>query len=127
MASTEIPILLTIDCPRRALPDTNDSRMKIYDLHDDQNRIFAFEIPNPGLGRGGVYRVVETIPGGALVRRPKRFLSWFREGTFCEFIVDGETYDVEEPFGDNSRYWVGPRPPRWLPQTEKVRDAFARW
>jgi len=101
--------------------------MKTYDLHDDQNRVFAFEIRNLGLGRDGVCRVVETIPGATLVRRPKKFLSWFREDTFCEFTVDGETYEVEEPFGDNSRYWVGPRPPRWLPQTERVRDAFAGW
>jgi hypothetical protein len=99
--------------------------MKIYDLHDEQNRAFAFEIPNLLLGRRGVCRIVKSIPGAKVVRKPK-FLSWLRESTFCEFIVDGETYEVEEPFGDNSRYWVGPRPPRWLPQTEKVRDAFAR-
>jgi hypothetical protein len=101
--------------------------MKIYDLHDDQKRVFAFEIPNFGLGRVGVCRVVETVPGATLTRRPKKFLSWFREDKFCEFTVGGETYEVEEPFGDNSRYWVGPRPPRWIPQTERVREAFARW
>jgi uncharacterized protein (DUF1499 family) len=99
--------------------------MNIYDLHDEQNRPFAFEISNLVLGRHGVCRVVESIPGAKVVRKPK-FLSWFRESTFCEFVVDGEMYEVEEPFGDNSRYWVGPSTPRWLPQTEKVRNAFAR-
>ncbi len=100
--------------------------MKIYDLHDVENKVFAFEVSTLGIRRRGVCRVVETIPDAVFVRRPK-CLSWFRESSFCEFIVDGETYVVEEPFGDNSRYWVGPTPPRWLPQTEKVREAFARW
>jgi hypothetical protein len=100
--------------------------MKIYDIKDNQGNVFAFEVSNFGLGRHGVCRVVETIPGAVLVRKPK-FLSWFRESSFCEFIVDGEIYEADEPFGDNSRYWVGPKPPRSLPQTEKVREAFAHW
>jgi hypothetical protein len=98
--------------------------MKVFDIRDPQNRIFAFEIDNLGVGRHGVCKVVETIPGATLVRRPK-FLSWFREATFCEFVVDGESFVAEEPWGDNSRYWIGPNPPRWVPQAEKVRDAFA--
>jgi len=100
--------------------------MKTYPIHDTENRLFAFEVSNLGLGRHGVCRVVQTIPGAVLVRKPK-LLSWFREGSFCEFVVDGEKYEAEEPFGDNSRYWVGPCPPRWLPQTEKVHEAFLRW
>ena len=33
---------------------------------------------------------------------------------------------VWEPFGDNDRYWIGPRPLRWVPEIEEVREAFAR-
>ena len=98
--------------------------MKTYELLDSEDRLFAFEINNSGIGRHGVCRVIEGIPGTRLTRKPK-FLSWFREDSFCDFEVDGETFVVEEPFGDNSRYWIGPQPPRWLPQTERVRDAFA--
>ncbi len=100
--------------------------MKIYDIKDNQGKVFAFEVSNFGLGRHGVCLVVETIPGATLVRRPT-FLSWFRESTFCEFVVDGEIYEADEPYGDNSRYWIGSKPPRSLPQTERVREAFARW
>jgi len=99
--------------------------MKIYDLYDDQKRVFAFEVSNFGITRRGVCRLVQAIPGVVLVREPKLF-SWFREDSFCEFTVDGETYEAEEPFGDSSRYWIGPCCPRWLPQTEKVREAFSR-
>ena len=97
--------------------------MKTYELLDTDGRVYAFEVNNSGLGRKGVCRVVETIPDATIIRRPK-FLSWFREEVFCEFDVDGKTFVAWEPYGDNSRYWIGPEPPRWLPQTQSVRDAF---
>jgi hypothetical protein len=31
---------------------------------------------------------------------------------------------IEELYGDNSRYWVGPVPPRWVPQIDLDRKAF---
>ncbi|GGA00902.1 hypothetical protein GCM10011408_22410 [Dyella caseinilytica] len=31
-----------------------------------------------------------------------------------------------EPFGDNSRYWIGPEPVHWCPQIDVVRHAFAK-
>ena len=97
--------------------------MKTYELVDEDGRLFAFEVNNAGLGRKGVCRVVETIPGAQINRRPK-FLSWFREEVFCEFSVDEKTFVAWEPFGDNSRYWIGPEPTEALAQTQSVRDAF---
>ena len=97
--------------------------MKTYELLDSEGRVYAFEVNNSGLGRKGVCRVVETILGAHIIRRPK-LLSWFREEVFCEFEVDGKTFVAWEPHGDNSRYWIGPEPPRWLPETQSVRDAF---
>lgn len=97
--------------------------MKTYPLYDEEDRLFAFEIGNTIIGRRGVCGIVQSIPGAKLLRTPK-FLSWWREAEFCEFSLDGERFIAEEPFGDNSRYWVGPKPPRWLPQTEKVHEAF---
>ena len=97
--------------------------MKTHELLDEEGRFFAFEVGNSGLGRKGVCQVVETIPGAKLVRRPK-FLSWFREEEFCEFIVDGKKFVAWELYGDSSRYWIGPEPIEPLPQTQRVRDAF---
>jgi len=99
--------------------------MKTYPLYDSQNRLFAIEIETISIGRRGVCHLIEIIAGATLKRRPK-LLSWFREQVFCEFIIDGEIHIAEEPYGDNSRYWIGPTPPRWLPQTEKVYKAFVR-
>ena len=36
----------------------------------------------------------------------------------------GQRFLVEEPFGDNSRYWIGPEPPVWCEQIDVVRRAF---
>ena len=101
--------------------------MKVYDLHDSEGRVYAFEIENLVIGRRSVCRVVSGIPGASVVRQPVRFLSWFREDTFCEFELDGVRFEVWEPFGDNSRYWIGPEPPQWVPQLEIVRQAFLRY
>ena len=99
--------------------------MKVYDLHDEEGRVFAFQIENLVIGRRGVCHVVSRIPGATLVRRPVRFLSWFRESTFCEFELEGVRFSADEgPWGDDSRYWVGPEPPRWVPQLHVVRQAF---
>jgi hypothetical protein len=99
--------------------------MNVYDLHDDEGRDFAFEIANSIIGRRGVCRVVSRIPGVTLLRRPLTFLSWFRESTFCEFELEGVRFSADEgPWGDSSRYWIGPEPPRSVPQLQLVRRAF---
>src|SRR5450432_419149 len=100
--------------------------MKTYDVVDKSGRVFAFEVSNSGLGRRGLCRVVATVAGAVITKRPL-FLSWYREEYFCRFEIDGDEYAANEPYGDNSRYWIGPQPPRWLPQTDRLRDAFARF
>jgi hypothetical protein len=95
--------------------------MKVYDLHDKEGRVFAFEIENVVIGRQGVCHVVSRIPGTTLLRRPVRFLSWFRESTFCEFELEGVRFAADEGlWGDDSRYWVGAEPSRWVPQLQAV-------
>ena len=77
---------------------------------------------NTWLGRRGALRILERVPGVKVVRKPKRFASWFRETVFCEFEIDGVRFEIEEPFGDNSRYWIGG--PRFTAEFEKVAHAF---
>ncbi len=98
--------------------------MKIFDLHDKEGRCFAFEVNNLGLSRHGLCRVVKGIPSAVLLSTP-RFLSWFREEIFCTFSLEGATFSAWEPFGDNSRYWIGPEPALYVPQIAAVRAAFA--
>jgi len=98
--------------------------MKVYDFHDKEGRIFAFEVNNFLNWRLGIIRIIAKIPGARIVWRLS--LSLFSPEVFCKFEIDGIAFEASEPFGDNSRYWIGPDPVRWVPQVEKVREAFTR-
>jgi hypothetical protein len=98
--------------------------MKVYDLKDESGRIFAFEVAN--FGRRRVCRFVGTVPGVVVLRR-QRYFQFSSEDDFCEFELQGQKFVISEPWGDNSRYWVGPKPPEWCPEVERVRDAFAAY
>jgi hypothetical protein len=99
--------------------------MVIHDLRDEDGRVFAFEIDNLLIGRRGVCKVVESIPNARVVERPRLFAR-SQVCVFCVFEINGITFVAEEPFGDNSRYWIGAEPPRWVPEIELVRAAFSR-
>jgi len=101
--------------------------VKTFDLTDDEHRVFAFEVGNTLLTRRKVCKIVSDIDGVTVLREPKVFrLSQEDDETFCEFEVDGVTFEACEPFGDNSRYWIGPKNGKWSPQSDKVREAFVR-
>jgi hypothetical protein len=70
--------------------------------------------------------IVSGIPGVSILRGPL-LLSWrWREQEFGVFELGGDQFLVWEPFGDNSRYWVGPIVAgKWSPHLETVRAAFA--
>jgi len=97
--------------------------MKVYDLQDKEGRNFAFEVPNSFIGRSEVARIVGAIPGATLVRKPKMF-SFVSEEEFCEWEINGVHFKAWEPFGDNSRFWIGPNPVRWTSEIQVVRHAF---
>ena len=94
--------------------------MKTWDVHDADGRIVAFEVPS-SIGRSGAQRVARRIPGAKFLAvdssRP--------EGTFCEFEVEGVRFLFWEPFGDNSRFWIGSDPVRPTPELATVRSMFA--
>jgi len=81
--------------------------MKTYPTYSDDNKLHSFEIDNARCGRRKAAEIVETIPSVTIIRKPVRFLSWFREEIFCEFELEGVKFQIDEPFGDNSRYWIG--------------------
>jgi hypothetical protein len=99
--------------------------MNIHDVIDGDGKAFAFEVDNLSVGRSQVCRVAASIPGATIVRRPRLFSS-LREEVFCEFEIEGVTFVAWEPFGDNSRYWIGPEPAHWVSQITVVREAFLK-
>jgi hypothetical protein len=75
--------------------------MRTHPTHDEEGQLFAFEISSL-LGRRFACRIAASVPGARVLA------SNLRSDVFCEFEVAGETFVIEEPFGDNSRYWIGP-------------------
>ena len=99
--------------------------MKTRDLRQDDGPLIGFIVSRSFLSRRGVPKVVESIAGAQIIRKP-RLVRLSSPDDFCEFIVDGKTFLAIEPFGDNSEFWIVSEPPEECPQLERVRDAFSR-
>jgi hypothetical protein len=95
--------------------------MRVYDSRTEDGRLRGFEVENLWLGRRGAARVVRSIPGVRLVQAK---WSWWARDDFCEFELNGVRFFIEEPFGDNSRYWIGPRERGHQAELRIIRQRF---
>ena len=68
--------------------------------------LFAFEIENVYISLAAVVNVLRRIEGVADVE-PRRLFSKDSD-VHVKFKYRGHACIVLEPFGDNSRYWIGP-------------------
>lgn len=69
----------------------------------------AFQIENVYVSRRAVAQLLRKTEGVTDVSLRGRFGS--ADDTRVEFKYRGRDYIVWEPFGDNSRYWIGPKDP----------------
>jgi hypothetical protein len=81
--------------------------MKTYPVIQDGSDPFAFEIDHVYLSRRTIARLLEKIEGVTEVHLGGRFGS--PDDVRIEFKCQGHDFIVMEPFGGNSRYWVGPK------------------
>jgi hypothetical protein len=86
--------------------------------------LLGFEAENAALTRSRACRIAASIPGATIVRRSRLFRD---SDDFCEFTIEGETFIIEEPFSDNSRYWIGPKGSEQSKSLLMVREAFERY
>jgi len=80
--------------------------MKTYPIAKEDAPLFAFEIDHVYLSRRAIVRLLNTVEGVTEVQLGGRFGS--SDDIRIEFKCHGHDYVVMEPFGDNSRYWIGP-------------------
>lgn len=103
--------------------------MKTRHIHDDAGMLTGFEVSNLLLTRRRACRLAERVAGAMVSRRPRPFpFRYFGEpDDFCAFSVDGVSFLMIEPFGDNDRYWiVAEHPdPTVQPLIERIRHVFA--
>ncbi|UPG91191.1 hypothetical protein L2Y96_05275 [Luteibacter aegosomaticola] len=72
-------------------------------------KTFAFEIEHTYVSRRAVAKLLKQAEDVTDVRLRRRFGS--SDDVRVDFNYLGSTYVVWEPFGDNSRYWIGPKEP----------------
>jgi hypothetical protein len=102
--------------------------MRTYSLIDKTkgDHSFAFEIENAYVSRRTVARLLKQVDGVTEVRLGGGFTSSndFR----VEFKYRNQDYVCWEPFGDNSRYWIGPKDPdEGAGSIATVEDAFKHY
>lgn len=80
--------------------------MKIFPISSDDGRCFAFEIENVYIAPRQIAQLLQGVHGVADIRMRKLFAS---SDTHVSFKYNGRDFVVWEPYGDNSRYWIGPK------------------
>jgi hypothetical protein len=75
--------------------------MRTYPIHKADGSLRGFEISLTWISMGTIKRLLRSVDGVADLKR--QFFSDDR----LVFTYHGEKCVVNEPFGDNSRYWIG--------------------
>lgn len=78
----------------------------------------SFEIKN--IGRDRVCRFIEQEFPSTVVRRE-------RSDDFGEFDVNGRTFIITEPWGDNSRYLIHQEPAEPSTELDMLRSTFEKY
>ncbi len=101
--------------------------MKTTEMRNDAGVVTGFKVGSARLTRWGVPRIVRTIPGVRLVRQQPTF-RLAGPDDFCEFVVDGKTFLVIEPYGDNDHFMVVAEPIEAENSSiGRVRNAFENY
>jgi hypothetical protein len=95
--------------------------MRVRELPSTEGKHHAFEVSNLLLTRSRACRVAEAIPGAKITKRSRLFRD---TDEFCTFIIGSDEYAIEEPYGDNSRYWIGTKNGKPSQSLPLVRAAF---
>jgi hypothetical protein len=89
-------------------------------------RIIAFEVENLYIGPQAVARLLRQVRSVSGVR-PRRMFSRNSE-IHVRFKHGGHACIVWEPYGDSSRYWIGPENPESFPlDMTDVQSAFGNY
>ena len=79
--------------------------MRTFPITDNDGNVFAFEIPAQFL-RWRLPRRLRDIPGVCDVRPRKWWVG--SSDVHIRFRYHDREFIVWEPYGDNSRWWIGP-------------------
>jgi hypothetical protein len=80
-----------------------EAYMKTYPIKHEDGSLHAFEIVNAWISMRVIKQILNSAPGVSSMKRR------FRSDDHLEFAFNGEPWVVNEPWGDSSRYWIGPK------------------
>lgn len=80
--------------------------MKIFELKREDGHVFAFEINNAYIYPKKIAELLKTVNGVSNINLRKPFSS--SSDIHLQFKYHGIDFIVWEPYGDSSRYWIGP-------------------
>jgi len=81
--------------------------MQTYPIYSNNGQKIAFEIDNIYIGPRKIVKLLENRTGVSHLRKRRLFHS--PSDIHVEFTYKGVNYIVWEPYGDSSRYWIGPK------------------
>jgi hypothetical protein len=82
--------------------------MKTYPIFDENTGdVLAFEIEHIYVSNSVVTRILSQVPEVSDIRVRKMFSKWQEIHVWFKY-QEGD-FVVWEPYGDSSRYWIGPK------------------
>ena len=79
--------------------------MKTHPILRADGSMLAFEVTSAWISFRPLFKILRSVDGITNARR-----NYFNENRLT-FLFCGQPFVVNEPWGDNSRYWVGPKQP----------------
>lgn len=80
--------------------------MKTYPINDETGNPFAVEVDVAFCSIRNLAKTIGSVDGVTDVEVCKPFSG--ERDVRAKFRYQGDEFVVVEPFGDNSRYWIGP-------------------
>ena len=80
--------------------------MRTWAINDEAGIVTAFEVGMILIGLGEIEGILRSNPEVSQLTRRRIFSP---SEVHLTFSYRGADYVVWEPFGDNSRYWIGPK------------------
>jgi hypothetical protein len=106
MRGEQVPQVRALREPADAVVSNGDA-MKTYPTASLASKHIAFEIQNLLVSRRQIAKILSAVPGVTSVMLGAHFGS--SSDLRLTFNYYGEEYIVWEPYGDSSRYWIGPK------------------
>jgi len=100
--------------------------MKTYMLYNANGSPFAFEIDNIYISLRKIEHILNTNTNVSEVK-VRKLLSKDDSEIHIKFKYFDEDYIIWEPFGDNSRYWIGPYKDNLEQEMSSLEESFGKY